>query len=85
MPYNTTFFPNMLEHYDQDIAAIKMKVRFGEGHLNLQPSLWIPVSLILIFRPTSQLVLYNITYCFYTTIHKKIYRIVDLKIKIDII
>ncbi|XP_048008903.1 frizzled-6-like [Megalobrama amblycephala] len=25
MPYNTTFFPNMLEHYDQDIAAEKMK------------------------------------------------------------
>uniref|UniRef100_A0A9J7ZS98 Frizzled-6 n=1 Tax=Cyprinus carpio carpio TaxID=630221 RepID=A0A9J7ZS98_CYPCA len=25
MPYNTTFFPNMLEHYDQDIAAVKMK------------------------------------------------------------
>ncbi len=26
MPYNTTFFPNMLEHYDQHIAAVKMKV-----------------------------------------------------------
>lgn len=25
MPYNTTFFPNMLEHYDQDIAAVRMK------------------------------------------------------------
>ncbi|XP_016330621.1 frizzled-6-like isoform X2 [Sinocyclocheilus anshuiensis] len=25
MPYNSTFFPNMLEHYDQDIAAVKMK------------------------------------------------------------
>ncbi|XP_067303822.1 frizzled-6 [Pseudorasbora parva] len=26
MPYNSTFFPNMLEHYDQDIAAEHMKV-----------------------------------------------------------
>ncbi|KAI5620874.1 frizzled-6 precursor [Silurus asotus] len=25
MPYNMTFFPNMFEHYDQDVAAIKMK------------------------------------------------------------
>ncbi|XP_036416582.1 frizzled-6 [Colossoma macropomum] len=25
MPYNMTFFPNMLEHYDQDIAANKMQ------------------------------------------------------------
>ncbi|XP_053467521.1 frizzled-6 isoform X2 [Ictalurus furcatus] len=25
MPYNMTFFPNILEHYDQDIAASKMK------------------------------------------------------------
>ncbi|XP_066525054.1 frizzled-6 [Hoplias malabaricus] len=25
MPYNMTFFPNMLEHYDQDIAASKMQ------------------------------------------------------------
>lgn len=31
MPYNMTFFPNILEHYDQDIAASKMKVGF---HLN---------------------------------------------------
>lgn len=27
MPYNMTFFPNMLEHYDQDIAVRKMQVR----------------------------------------------------------
>lgn len=26
MPYNMTFFPNMMEHYDQDIAAGKMEV-----------------------------------------------------------
>ncbi|KAF5901138.1 frizzled-6-like, partial [Clarias magur] len=25
MPYNMTFFPNMLEHYDQDIAASKLQ------------------------------------------------------------
>lgn len=25
MPYNMTFFPNILEHYDQDIAASKMR------------------------------------------------------------
>ena len=26
MPYNMTYFPNMMEHYDQDIAASKMEV-----------------------------------------------------------
>lgn len=26
MPYNVTFFPNMMEHYDQDIAASHMEV-----------------------------------------------------------
>lgn len=26
MPYNMTFFPNMMEHYDQDIAASQMEV-----------------------------------------------------------
>lgn len=26
MSYNMTFFPNMLGHYDQDIAALAMKV-----------------------------------------------------------
>uniref|UniRef100_A0A671PEX5 FZ domain-containing protein n=1 Tax=Sinocyclocheilus anshuiensis TaxID=1608454 RepID=A0A671PEX5_9TELE len=31
MPYNSTFFPNMLEHYDQDIAAVKMKVLSAEA------------------------------------------------------
>ncbi|KAK2844160.1 hypothetical protein Q5P01_010819 [Channa striata] len=25
MPYNVTFFPNMMEHYDQDIAASRME------------------------------------------------------------
>ncbi|KAG7470074.1 hypothetical protein MATL_G00135780 [Megalops atlanticus] len=25
MPYNTTYFPNMMEHYDQDIAASRME------------------------------------------------------------
>ncbi|KAF6728141.1 Frizzled-6 [Oryzias melastigma] len=25
MPYNMTFFPNMMEHYDQEIAASKME------------------------------------------------------------
>lgn len=27
MPYNMTFFPNMMDHYDQDIAAAIMEVR----------------------------------------------------------
>lgn len=26
MPYNMTFFPNMMDHYDQDIAATYMEV-----------------------------------------------------------
>lgn len=26
VPYNTTFFPNMMEHYDQDVAASSMEV-----------------------------------------------------------
>ena len=26
MLYNMTFFPNMMEHYDQDIAASRMEV-----------------------------------------------------------
>lgn len=26
MSYNMTFFPNMMEHYDQDIAASHMEV-----------------------------------------------------------
>lgn len=26
MSYNMTFFPNMMEHYDQDIAATYMEV-----------------------------------------------------------
>ena len=26
MPYNMTFFPNMMDHFDQDIAATNMKV-----------------------------------------------------------
>uniref|UniRef100_A0A803K922 Frizzled class receptor 6 n=1 Tax=Xenopus tropicalis TaxID=8364 RepID=A0A803K922_XENTR len=26
MNYNMTFFPNLLEHYDQDIAALRMEV-----------------------------------------------------------
>lgn len=27
MPYNMTFFPNMMDHFDQDIAATNMKVK----------------------------------------------------------
>lgn len=30
MPYNMTFFPNMMEHYDQDIAASLMEVSCHE-------------------------------------------------------
>lgn len=26
MPYNMTFFPNIMGHYDQDTAALKMEV-----------------------------------------------------------
>lgn len=26
MPYNMTFFPNMMDHFDQDIASTYMKV-----------------------------------------------------------
>lgn len=28
LSYNMTFFPNKLEHYDQAIALVAMKVRF---------------------------------------------------------
>lgn len=31
MSYNMTFFPNMMEHYDQDIAADLMEVRTCSG------------------------------------------------------
>lgn len=27
MSYNMTFFPNMMDHYDQDVAAALMEVR----------------------------------------------------------
>lgn len=37
MPYNTTFFPNMLEHYDQDIAAVKMKAFMPLASLRCSP------------------------------------------------
>lgn len=37
MPYNTTFFPNMLEHYDQDIAAEKMKLFMPLANLRCSP------------------------------------------------
>ncbi|XP_056128137.1 frizzled-6 isoform X1 [Rhinichthys klamathensis goyatoka] len=37
MPYNTTFFPNMLEHYDQDIAALKMKLFMPLASLRCSP------------------------------------------------
>lgn len=26
MPYNMTFFPNIMGHYDQDTAALQMEV-----------------------------------------------------------
>lgn len=28
MPYNMTFFPNIMGHYDQDMAALQMEVSF---------------------------------------------------------
>lgn len=28
MPYNMTFFPNIMGHYDQDTAALQMEVSF---------------------------------------------------------
>lgn len=28
LPYNTTFMPNLLNHYDQQTAALAMEVRF---------------------------------------------------------
>lgn len=31
MSYNMTFFPNMMEHYDQDVAAALMEVRTCSG------------------------------------------------------
>lgn len=34
MPYNMTFFPNMMDHYDQDIAAANMEV---------SPPSWYPI------------------------------------------
>ncbi|XP_076869105.1 frizzled-6 [Brachyhypopomus gauderio] len=37
MPYNMTFFPNMLEHYDQDIAVSKMKQFMPLANLRCSP------------------------------------------------
>lgn len=31
MSYNMTFFPNMMDHYDQDVAAALMEVRTCSG------------------------------------------------------
>ena len=45
VPYNMTFFPNMMEHYDQDIAASNMEV---SSHYIIYISVLI-YSLMLIF------------------------------------
>ncbi|XP_041963437.1 frizzled-6 isoform X2 [Alosa sapidissima] len=37
MPYNMTFFPNMLGHYDQDIAAVAMKQFMPLANLQCSP------------------------------------------------
>ncbi|XP_029928525.1 frizzled-6 [Myripristis murdjan] len=37
MPYNMTFFPNMMEHYDQDIAASKMEPFMPLANLRCSP------------------------------------------------
>ncbi|KAK7886487.1 hypothetical protein WMY93_026108 [Mugilogobius chulae] len=37
MPYNMTFFPNMMEHYDQDIAASKMEPFMPLAKLHCSP------------------------------------------------
>lgn len=31
LPYNTTFMPNLLHHYDQQTAALAMEVSFGDA------------------------------------------------------
>ncbi|CAJ1061944.1 frizzled-6 [Xyrichtys novacula] len=37
MPYNMTFFPNMMEHYDQDIAASQMEPFMPLANLRCSP------------------------------------------------
>ncbi|XP_042280044.1 frizzled-6-like [Thunnus maccoyii] len=37
MPYNMTFFPNMMEHYDQDIAASNMEPFMPLANLRCSP------------------------------------------------
>ncbi|XP_030641164.1 frizzled-6 [Chanos chanos] len=37
MPYNKTFFPNMLDHYDQDIAAEEMRPFMPLANLKCSP------------------------------------------------
>ncbi|XP_030225976.1 frizzled-6 [Gadus morhua] len=37
MPYNMTFFPNMMEHYDQDVAANQMEPFMPLVNLNCSP------------------------------------------------
>lgn len=37
MPYNMTFFPNLMEHYDQDIAASKMEPFMPLANLHCSP------------------------------------------------
>ncbi len=41
MPYNTTFFPNMLEHYDQHIAAVKMKVCISVAYRHVRMKMFV--------------------------------------------
>uniref|UniRef100_A0A3Q3XJ98 Frizzled-6 n=1 Tax=Mola mola TaxID=94237 RepID=A0A3Q3XJ98_MOLML len=38
MPYNMTFFPNMMDHYDQDIAAASMEPFMPLVNLNCSPN-----------------------------------------------
>ncbi|CAM9322084.1 unnamed protein product, partial [Lampetra planeri] len=39
MPYNMTFFPNMMEHYDQDIAASRMEPFMPLAALRCSPDI----------------------------------------------
>ncbi|PWA32347.1 hypothetical protein CCH79_00012014 [Gambusia affinis] len=42
MPYNMTFFPNMMDHYDQEIAASKMEVSLNDVRPKVPPLLYPP-------------------------------------------
>lgn len=48
MPYNMTFFPNMMEHYDQDIAASNMEVSPHNMIYNTTLKHWFVPTLVLL-------------------------------------